>query len=434
MILRKLSINNYKSLRSVNFQPGPLACIVGPNASGKSNFADSMHFLSEVYQHGLELAIARKGGYENIAFRRARRTKGEISFDLDVSLSSDEVGPYITGYPRRRGSRGGRVMRIQHRFRLAASRETIRADFHIVGEYFEIQDVVRDRSGIEVPLATIRVTRDASHSVTVDQDGDDTSPIVEDAVISRKYLEAPDAARLVRPQDLCLNVFPFAGPPAWAFARAASNLHVFRLSPRSCRATGVPTPNPELSQTGENLPALVDWLQRRHQHQWETVVSGMRDVLTGLQDISTQYLHTKTLGLFFREEGFGRPWGADEVSDGTIQTLAMLVAAADPRAALLVVEEPENSIHPWVLRAIVNHYRRVSSTKTVILTSHSPVLIDLLQPKELWVASRCDGETSIRNLPEIDPAIVESWEAGKHRLSTFLDAGLVPQAVPGGVG
>src|SRR5688572_32146599 len=54
---------------------------------GKSNLADCLDFISEIYRHGLEMAVARKGGYENIAFRRMRRAKGGISVDMTVMLS-----------------------------------------------------------------------------------------------------------------------------------------------------------------------------------------------------------------------------------------------------------------------------------------------------------------------------------------------------------
>ncbi len=90
MFLKKLRIHNYKSLRNVCITPEPFAALIGPNASGKSNFADAVHFLSEVYKHGLETAIARKGGYENIAFRKQRRTTAPIEFEITIQLSGSE--------------------------------------------------------------------------------------------------------------------------------------------------------------------------------------------------------------------------------------------------------------------------------------------------------------------------------------------------------
>src|SRR4051812_37737918 len=89
MFLKRLRVHNYKSLRDVEFEPTAMSALIGPNASGKSNFANAVDFLAEVYTHGLELAIARKGGFENIAFRRQRRTKAPIQFELELEGSGN---------------------------------------------------------------------------------------------------------------------------------------------------------------------------------------------------------------------------------------------------------------------------------------------------------------------------------------------------------
>ena len=158
----------------------------------------------------------------------------------------------------------------------------------------------------------------------------------------------------------------------------------------------------------------------------------MRDIVPGLEEIRTEVLPSKTLGLFLAEKGFGRAWRADEVSDGTMHVLAVLAATADPQVSALVLEEPETSLHPWVIREVGGALRELSKRKTVIVTTQSPVVIDLLHPSETWIVSRRNGQTSIRRLTEIDPRIEEDWRQGRVGLSEYLDAGLVPRAVPGG--
>jgi len=158
----------------------------------------------------------------------------------------------------------------------------------------------------------------------------------------------------------------------------------------------------------------------------------MIDILPGLNEISARDLHTQTLGLFFNEEGIGRPWNVNEVSDGTVQALALLVAAVDPRTSLLVIDEVESSVHPWILRVIMKQMREVSKLKNVIVTSHSPVLVNLLKPEEIWIAYRKRGATHLKGLMDLDPSVKEGWEEGHFRLSEFLDSGVVDQAVPGG--
>ncbi len=66
MKITRLQIENYKSLKSIDFAPADFSVLVGPNGSGKSNFVDALDFLAKIYSHDLELAVAMKGGYENI--------------------------------------------------------------------------------------------------------------------------------------------------------------------------------------------------------------------------------------------------------------------------------------------------------------------------------------------------------------------------------
>ena len=137
--------------------------------------------------------------------------------------------------------------------------------------------------------------------------------------------------------------------------------------------------------------------------------------------------------LFIKETQSNRPWTADDVSDGTLRTLALLVAANDPRISAMVVEEPENSVHPWIIKELAKRLREASKKKTIFFTTHSPTLIDVLYPEECWIVSMEKGETKIRNLTELAPELAENWREGKVGLSEYLDSGLIPQAVPGGV-
>lgn len=217
------------------------------------------------------------------------------------------------------------------------------------------------------------------------------------------------------------------------FIFTVSRFKVFQLSPVLAKRSSPSIPNPFLSSTGENLPTMVDSLKRNSSKQWQSVLEKMREVLPGLIDISTDYIYTRELALFFEEEGVGRPWRAEEVSDGTILTLALLIAAFEGRSTLTLFDEIENSLHPWVLRTVVETLRTISEIKNVIITTHSPILVDLLIPDELWIIYRKNGESHLKKLTEIDPEIKAEFEEGKYTLSTYLDSGYVGQYAPGGV-
>lgn len=407
--------------------------MVGPNASGKSNFADAIHFLGEVYEHGLEVGVARKGGYENIAFRRQRRSKSPICFSLSIDGLLDEVSDlysYKTAGETKSGEDATKVT-CTHSFSFSAKGQSIKAPFSVQDETFEC--FYKEQGKSNKLILRIERGRDKRLSVrkgpNLPKHIQDKIELSLDAINNRRNtFEVPS-------QLLLISHFFLGGlnPFAELLIRTASRFRVFRLTPEMTRKEGVPTPNAELSFRGENLPALVDWLQDAHQNRWRSIMNTMKDVMPSLKSITVDYSPSKTLQLFFHEEKSGRPWIADDVSDGTIQTLAMLVAIFDPRGSLLLIEEPENSIHPWIIRMLIERLRELSEHRTVFLTSHSRTLIDLLNPSELFIASRSNLETSIYPIAHFDERVQEEWELGKYKLSEALDSGLIPAAVPGGI-
>jgi len=168
---------------------------------------------------------------------------------------------------------------------------------------------------------------------------------------------------------------------------------------------------------------------RKNSTAWDQVMSVMRRVVPNLDDIRPGFTSDRRLALRFYEEGLSRPWSSEEISDGTLRSLALLATLFDPRSRLTLVEEPENSLHPWVIRQFVEACRQVRD-KQVILTTHSPTLLDCLEPHEVVVVSREDGYTRLRRLSDLAPETVGLWRDGTAKLSEMLDAGLVPQAAP----
>ncbi|MEM2959694.1 MAG: AAA family ATPase [Candidatus Jordarchaeaceae archaeon] len=70
-MLKRLEVRNYKSLKEVDVQLERFNVLVGPNASGKSNFIDCLAFLSETLQDSRDLAaiLGKRGGFQKIIFQ-----------------------------------------------------------------------------------------------------------------------------------------------------------------------------------------------------------------------------------------------------------------------------------------------------------------------------------------------------------------------------
>jgi len=416
VFLSRIRIVNFKSLKDVEINSEGLVALVGPNGSGKTNFALAMKFLSEVHQHGLEMAISRAGGFENIAYRKGKRTTAPIEFEVEMRFDLEQMRKYIEfAWLPQSLVRQARSIVACHYFACKACGSGIRAEFVVEHETIRVESR-RPRKGVGF-IGTI--TRNKEGAVEVKAKG---GPKRLKNMFHGETKIGKQELLISRHRDLFTRTLSlFLG-----------SFGVFHFSSGDIRKSGVPTPNPALAMSGDNLPTMVDWLQKKQPKAWRGVLDAMQDVAPGLEEITVYPLASKTYGLLFKEEGVKLPWRIDEVSDGTIHALSMLVAAADPRVSALVIEEPESSLHPWIIYELTKKLCELSKDKSIFLTTQSPIVIDTLRPSEVWIVSRRKGKTEIRRLTELDSRIEGDWSKGKYGLSEFLDSGLIPRAVPGG--
>lgn len=416
----------FKSLYDVTVPMGDLTVLTGTNGSGKSNLVDGLDFLSNVYTYGLDFAVSHGGGYENIAHRRTRRARRPIRVELQIEATVHEL---LERFPRTlsRSQRGVRAddsaLLINHSFSFRAASQKLTADF----------EVERETLTISLPEGRrlARVRRYGTSVELEDRSSDSgTEELIDRLLFSFKREDLRESLPLP-PNELML-VRRFYLDVSWVLSNFLSSLRVFQLSPHTSRQSGVPSPAAQLDRHGENLPGAADNLRRNHGDQWVQIESAMRAIIPTLREIAIAYTEDRRLAVQFREEGVGRPWNASEVSDGTIQTFALLVAIFDPRSSILVIEELENALHPWILR----HLLRLcaESSRQVLLTSHSPVLLDHVPPEAVQMMWMRDGRTRVAPLLELDPDVRESLLRGDLSVFEVYDSGVLAEGIPRGLG
>ena len=418
----------FKSLYDVTVTMGDLTVLTGANGSGKSNLVDGLDFISTVYTYGLDFAVSHGGGYENIAHRRTRRARRPIRVAVQIEATRGELLETAVGRARRRGSRrhdeSESKFLVRHSFSFRAASQRLTADFEVEEETLEIS-----QSG---GALLARVVRRGTNLDLEESPGDDeeTAELLERLLFSFRREELREGFA-VPPNELLL-VRRFYLDVSWIFGQFLSSLRVFQLSPHTSRQSGVPSPAAQLDRHGENLPGAADNLRRNHQREWRQIESAMRRIIPTLKEITIAYTEDRRLAVQFREEGVGRPWNSSEVSDGTIQTFALLVAIFDPRTSILVIEELENALHPWILRHLLTLCAETS--RQVLLTTHSPVLLDHVAPDTVQVMWMREGRTSVAPLLELDEDVRLSLTRGDLSVFEVYDSGLLPEGLPRGLG
>lgn len=177
-------------------------------------------------------------------------------------------------------------------------------------------------------------------------------------------------------------------------------------------STGVPP----LDETGANLAAVVDALLSNDRDRFDQVegeFSRLAPLVRRIAPSPRAGRRQLAFRLTYREDLLNAP-GA---SDGLVLLLAFVVLAHHPEPpGAILVEQPEDGVHHDRLGDIVGFLRGMSEGRfgrkvPVVMTTHSPYLLDLLRPEEVHFLLRNDkGETEAHRFDSI-PMIRERMES-----------------------
>ncbi|MDF2579440.1 MAG: ATP-binding protein [Microbacterium sp.] len=372
-MLRTLAVSGYRSLRDVVVPLGDLTVVTGPNGSGKSNLYRALRLLAAAAQGDIVGALAREGGLPSVLWAGPENGGGQGTvrrgpIAVQLGYASDELGYLIDlGIPQ--GDQTSPFARDPE----------IKREQVFAGTVAKPSTLLIDR--------TRQLTRVREHSWTMlDQQLAPYESIVTD-------LAEGDTA----PELLTLR----RGMTAWRFY---DHFRVDLDAP--ARQPQVGTRSHTLAHDGANLAAT-----------WATIVdAGHGPALARAVDDAFPGSRVRVVtsdGLFrltIEQPGLLRPLDAAELSDGTLRYLLLCAALLPARPApLLVLNEPEASLHPSLLGPLASLVRTASERTQVITVSHADALVDALPEPARVELQRSDAETIVRGQGLLD---VPAWNWG----------------------
>lgn len=162
---------------------------------------------------------------------------------------------------------------------------------------------------------------------------------------------------------------------------------------------------------GDSFPSFVDWLLRRDRKRFSSLVDALRAHIPGLQDLLVGVPDPRTRRIDIEMEG-GWQTPADNASAGTRMMMLFVAMGFHPNPPdLLLIEEPENGLHPHRLREVIDVLRQVSTRCQVVVTTHSPYLLDCIDAStdQILVFSRQEDGSC------------EAAPLDRDRIGVFLD-------------
>lgn len=394
-MLKRVKIQGYKSLVDVEVHLQPLTVLFGPNASGKSNLLDALQLLSRIAS-SKKLKDAFDPPYRGTALESfsfgpegikglLAQEKATFSIEVDVELSQsviELVNQFIRDLGQEEKSTLVREKFLRYRVEVDILPKT--GILHVAKESV----VALDASGNLIEKKTF-----------LDWDG------------LYRRLERQKTTRIDRYLDssLLLPVYdPTFHPHLAAIREELANWYFYYLEPRErMRASSSVKEVQHIGLMGEELAAFLNTLQAVDKVQFQALENALHMIVPSISgiDVSVNDYGNVELKLL---EGH-TPIPVSLVSEGTLRVLGLLALSASKEpTTLLGIEEPENGIHPRRVRLVASLLEtRARRNMQVIVTTHSPVLIDLIPHESLYVCRKSNGSTAIEPFSEWELPLVD---------------------------
>jgi predicted ATPase len=368
-VIRRVEIRGYKSLLDVTLDMRPLRILIGQNAAGKSNIVDALRLLSESVRSNMETAISSRGGMRTVAFLGMPQKSIELALDYFVP---DPAAP------RSRSDMQYGLVVAEHDGR--------------PGVEAEVLQIKRNRNEPGAPKLWF-TSHWGKGTALKDPANDFREPFDtgDPGILALKALGFLEAYPRIR----ALRTFI----EGWQFLSV--DLNRIREPRRDERVT-------RLASDASNLANVLRTIQGTP--TYEPILENVRSLLDYVSALTTDLDRGRVL-LLLKEKAFPDPIEALALSDGTLRLLAILTALETMSDhGLLCIEEPEHGLHPLLfgpLLEIIRDRCPKSGTRQVLLTTHSPDLIDAAEPDEVLPVNRdSSGATQIAPL---DPAKLAKW-------------------------
>lgn len=360
--IRQIQIRNFKSIGQAVVDLSTFTALVGPNASGKSNFVDALAFAQECLSSGIELAFKNRGGIAAV-----RRRSGGHPYHIGLR--------FLVEFPDLQADYAFEIAaKPNERFKVSRERCAVQPFFG-ESQLFEVKDgkFTREIPGIRPQVAPDRLA-----------------------------LFAASATQEFRP------VFDFL-----------TDIRTYSIVPDRLRQLQDPDEGEYLNKDGSNAAAVLRRLKSQADlaDRYRRICRLLALVAHGVREVEDRAVGQKETLQFKQDVGLKDPWTFDalNMSDGTLRVLGLLLAINQPNLPTVIgIEEPEATVHPAVAEIVVQALLDASKRRQVVITTHSPDILDYkeLREDQIRVITKQGGSSVVARLSPANREVI------RDRLST----------------
>ena len=359
-MLSKLRVQHYKSLFDTEVSLEPLTVFIGPNGSGKSNICEALAILSDFIQRLID--IGNNAANIKDFFEQSLQVVSKNQLSLESKFwhgKSDYLSFEVSTLPKTENNPSEK------------SENILDLLVHL--------DYPQQNLSINILKKTAIIT-------------DGLTPRLREFLVSNKYPDSP-------------------------IANALKKIGIYDFAPVNLSSNTPPTGSME--RTGQGIAyALVDILHANRK-SFDELEERLTRLVPNIQRIALPRANNQTFLLELIDKYSQHHIPASDISDGTLRILAFLTALYQEDTPIIICfEEIENGVHPWLLHKMMELLKIVSTEGItgkpvqVLITTHSPVLLNYVEPHQVRaVELDNEGKTQVHSLPTDSVRFQKALEA-----------------------
>jgi predicted ATPase len=354
MFIERLAVKGFRSLADVVWEPGKLNVLIGPNGGGKTNLLKVVRLLKASYAGQLGKFIQHEGGMSSIVW------DGQATA-IEIESKNLFMGDEKADYSLLLGKEGSSYF-------VGAEKLFIEAGF---GSYPDL------------------ITR-ARRSASIITDNDD-----------RKQISIKD----LKPGETVLSLVGAVG--------ASIVIHEFSADLSDSAIYGMIDLGPSRGPTVVSLEEIVAEDANNFIPVLHTAYTANRDFKNEMNAAMAAAFGSDFEELVFppaadqriqmrvRWKSLKREQSSADLSDGTLRFIFLVTVLANPKKPpFIAIEEPETGLHPSMLPLVADLVAEAAEQSQIVLTTHSPALIDALGKHNptITVVESQEGKTRLKNV------------------------------------
>jgi predicted ATPase len=361
-MIKNIEVKNFKAIEQAKVKLTPLTAFIGYNGMGKSSMLEALQMFKSIVTEGLDAAVRPWREFKHIYYKGKKKKRKFLKDGIELQFAPMEFMFNV--------KLAAKSTMNPSKFSTSIGQENTSS-----GNIFFIEE--------KVSYKLFERSRDADNNyITQDRKAPWQTPdksILSAELEIRRYVESW--------QFLSMNTFLMGDPHSQKKTSGAITLH----------------------KDGRNIAEYLLSIRDKDIEVYKGILETLQYVLPYAKDLQPQITQEleKMVYLQLSEQDFKLPgW---MLSTGTLKILALLAVFRHPEPSpLIVIEELENGLDPRTIHLVITEIRNYIDNKKgqVLITSHSPYLLDQLHISQVVFVERKDEKVSLSR-PADDEEVLE---------------------------